>query len=42
VVAWAGPSPREYAALTSLLFATMIYTHRGNIRRLIRHTEKPL
>ena len=42
VVAWAGSSPREYAALISLLFATMIYTHRGNIRRLIGHTEKPV
>lgn len=41
-VAWLGPSPREYAALTSVLFAMMIYTHRANIRRIARHTEKPI
>jgi len=41
-VAWLGPWPEEYAALTSVLLGMMLYTHRGNIRRLIKHTEKPV
>jgi len=40
--AWLGPSAREYAVLTTVLLAMMLYTHRGNIRRIARHTEKPV
>jgi acyl phosphate:glycerol-3-phosphate acyltransferase len=40
--AWLGSSPREYAALTTALMVMMLYTHRGNIRRIARHTEKPV
>jgi len=40
--AWLGRSPREYATLTTVLLAMMLYTHRGNIRRIARHTEKPV
>lgn len=30
----------EYAVLSGLLFAFMLWTHRGNIRRLLGHTER--
>ncbi len=30
----------EYAVLSGLLFAFMLWTHRSNIRRLVRHTER--
>ncbi|GEL69612.1 MULTISPECIES: glycerol-3-phosphate 1-O-acyltransferase PlsY [Myxococcus] len=30
----------EYAGLSALLFALMLWTHRGNIRRLARRTER--
>ena len=40
--AWLGRSPREYATLTTVLLAMMLYTHRGNIRRIAGHTEKPV
>ena len=30
----------EYAWLSALLFALILWTHRGNIRRLLRHTER--
>ena len=40
--AWLGPSPREYATLTTVLMAMMIYTHRGNIRRIAGRAEKPV
>lgn len=39
---WVGPTPREYAWLTSALFALLLYTHRGNLRRIVTRTEKPL
>ncbi len=32
--------PREYAGLSAVLFALMLWTHRGNIGRLLRHTER--
>ncbi|MBN1208302.1 MAG: glycerol-3-phosphate acyltransferase [Myxococcaceae bacterium] len=32
----------EYALLSGLLFAFMLWTHRGNIQRLLRHTERRL
>lgn len=32
----------EYAALSGLLFAFILWTHRGNIRRLLGHTERRL
>ncbi len=34
--------PRAYAILVSALFALMLFTHRGNIRRLLTRAEKPL
>ncbi|MFP2933293.1 glycerol-3-phosphate acyltransferase, partial [Pyxidicoccus sp. 3LG] len=30
----------EYAGLSALLFALMLWTHRSNIGRLMRHTER--
>jgi acyl phosphate:glycerol-3-phosphate acyltransferase len=30
----------EYAWLSALLFALIIWTHRSNIQRLVRHTER--
>ncbi|HEY8208142.1 MAG TPA: glycerol-3-phosphate 1-O-acyltransferase PlsY [Myxococcaceae bacterium] len=39
---WLGTSPREYATLTTVLMAMMLYTHRGNIRRIAQRTEKPI
>jgi glycerol-3-phosphate acyltransferase PlsY len=30
----------EYAGLSAVLFALMLWTHRGNIGRLLRHTER--
>ena len=33
------PAP-EYAALSALLFALILWTHRGNILRLLRRTER--
>jgi acyl phosphate:glycerol-3-phosphate acyltransferase len=38
--AWLGPWPRAYAALTTALLVMMVYTHRGNVRRILEHTEK--
>jgi len=32
--------PREYAGLSAVLFALMLWTHRSNIGRLLRHTER--
>jgi acyl phosphate:glycerol-3-phosphate acyltransferase len=32
----------EYAVLSGLLFAFMLWTHRSNILRLLRHTERRL
>jgi len=32
----------EYAVLSGLLFAFILWTHRGNIRRLLGHTERRL
>jgi glycerol-3-phosphate acyltransferase PlsY len=34
--------PRPYSILTLALFALMVFTHRGNIRRLLARAEKPL
>lgn len=34
--------PKEYAALAALLMALMIYTHRGNIVRILRRTERKI
>jgi len=39
-VAFLSPRPAEYAWLTALLFALMLFTHRGNIGRLLRRTER--
>ncbi len=41
-VSFLGRTPRAYAALTVVLFALMLFTHRGNIRRLLGRAEKPL
>jgi glycerol-3-phosphate acyltransferase PlsY len=30
----------EYAWLSALLFTLIVWTHRGNIQRLVRHTER--
>jgi glycerol-3-phosphate acyltransferase PlsY len=32
--------PVEYQILTAVLFALMLYTHRGNIQRLLKKTER--
>lgn len=32
--------PREYAGLSAVLFGLMLWTHRSNIGRLLRHTER--
>jgi acyl phosphate:glycerol-3-phosphate acyltransferase len=34
--------PRPYAILTLALFALLVFTHRGNIRRLLARAEKPI
>lgn len=31
---------KEYAALSAVLFLLMLWTHRGNIQRLLRHSER--
>jgi glycerol-3-phosphate acyltransferase PlsY len=42
-VAWLVPgTPLAAAALTSVLFAAMLWTHRGNIGRLLRRGEPPV
>jgi acyl phosphate:glycerol-3-phosphate acyltransferase len=33
-------SAPEYAWLSALLFGLILWTHRGNIQRLLRHTER--
>ncbi len=40
--AWLLPGPRAYAALATVLFLLMLYTHRGNIQRIVRRTESKL
>lgn len=42
VAAFLSPRPKEYAVLTLVLFALMVFTHRGNIRRLLKRAEQPL
>jgi glycerol-3-phosphate acyltransferase PlsY len=42
VVAFLRGGPPAYAVLVLLLFALMLLTHRGNIRRLLSRAEKPL
>jgi glycerol-3-phosphate acyltransferase PlsY len=42
VVAFLQGGPVAYAVLVLLLFALMLVTHRGNIRRLLSRAEKPL
>ena len=42
VVAFLEGGPRAYAVLVLVLFALMLVTHRGNIRRLLSRAEKPL
>ncbi len=32
--------PQEYAGLSAVLFGLMLWTHRSNIGRLLRHTER--
>jgi acyl phosphate:glycerol-3-phosphate acyltransferase len=39
VAALTAPAP-EYAALSALFFAFILWTHRGNIQRLVRRTER--
>ncbi|MGQ0504917.1 MAG: glycerol-3-phosphate 1-O-acyltransferase PlsY [Myxococcaceae bacterium] len=41
-LAFAGDRPLPYAALASMLFALMLFTHRGNIGRLLRRAERRL
>jgi glycerol-3-phosphate acyltransferase PlsY len=40
VVAFATARHSEYKALVAILFALMLFTHRGNISRLLRRAEK--
>ena len=39
-VAWLTARAPEYAALSLLLFLLILWTHRGNIQRLLRRTER--
>jgi glycerol-3-phosphate acyltransferase PlsY len=39
-VALASSRSREYAILAAALFALMLFTHRGNIRRILRKKEQ--
>ena len=41
-VAVLSKGPRPYSIITLALFALMVFTHRGNIRRLLARAEKPL
>jgi len=40
VVTWVRARPLEYQVLTAVLFALILYTHRGNIGRILRRTER--
>ncbi len=40
VTSWLTARCFEYAVLASLLFALMLITHRGNIRRLLQRSER--
>jgi glycerol-3-phosphate acyltransferase PlsY len=42
LVAFLQGGPPAYAVLVLVLFALMLLTHRGNIRRLLSRAEKPL
>lgn len=42
VVAFLMPVPGEYAVLAAGLFGMMLFTHRGNISRILRRTENKL
>ena len=42
IVAFGTARYREYAFLVGALFALMLFTHRGNIARILRHAEKRL
>lgn len=38
VALWLGPGP--YVVLTALLFGLILFTHRGNIRRILQRSER--
>jgi len=40
VVTWVRARPLEYQVLTAVLFALILYTHRGNIGRILKRTER--
>lgn len=40
VTSWVLGAPLPYAVLATALFAAMLLTHRGNIRRLLRRAER--
>jgi len=42
VVTWVRERPLEYQILTTVLFVLVLYTHRGNIGRLLKRTERSL
>ena len=42
VVTWVRERPLEYQILTTVLFVLILYTHRGNIGRLLKRTERSL
>lgn len=42
IVSFLSPRPAEYAYLAVVLFALIVFTHRGNIRRLVKRRERPL
>jgi acyl phosphate:glycerol-3-phosphate acyltransferase len=42
VIAFVTARHGEYAVLVGALFALMLFTHRGNIARILRHAEKRL
>jgi acyl phosphate:glycerol-3-phosphate acyltransferase len=39
-LAFLGDRPVEYGVLAAVLFVLMLYTHRGNLARLWRHSER--
>ncbi len=39
-LAFVGERPLEYGVLAAVLLLLMLYTHRGNIARLVRRTER--
>jgi glycerol-3-phosphate acyltransferase PlsY len=41
-VAWAAHAPPDLVKLAAFLFALLVFTHRGNLKRLVNRTENKL